>query len=112
MGKYYNYSLEVKNIGEVSATGWNVSLAIPPDCDIIQVYNTSNNEKGNWSATTRKINWPVPLLTVYNYMRVHSKFIFLFLQNIRILRLIKHLWYVISKIIFHKNAIEPFFIVA
>ncbi|MCK5063308.1 MAG: hypothetical protein KAR23_05240, partial [Candidatus Aenigmarchaeota archaeon] len=49
----YNYSLKVTNIGD-NATGsdWNVTLDIPEECNITQVYDS-----GTWNDTTRKITW-------------------------------------------------------
>ncbi|MCK5594287.1 MAG: hypothetical protein KAI18_03530, partial [Candidatus Aenigmarchaeota archaeon] len=49
----YNYSLKVTNIGDVATgTGWNVTLDIPIECNITQVYDS-----GDWNDTTRKITW-------------------------------------------------------
>jgi hypothetical protein len=65
LSKHYNYSLEVKNIGAGTATGWNVSMNIPVDCNISQVYSG-----GNWDEPTRKIRWNMTDLEIYsaNYL--------------------------------------------
>jgi hypothetical protein len=54
----YNLSLKVRNIGDL-ATGneWNVSLAIPSECNITAVYNS-----GTWNSTSRLITWQLPNL--------------------------------------------------
>jgi len=65
LSKHYNYSLEVKNIGDVNATLWNVTLDIPVDCNVTYIYNNSDNLEGVWNSTTRKINWALANLTQY-----------------------------------------------
>jgi len=57
----YNYSLKVANIGD-NATGsdWNVTLYIPSECNITQVYDS-----GIWNEPSRFITWALPDLAPY-----------------------------------------------
>ena len=60
LGKLYNYSLEVNNIGDVTATNWNVTAGIPSYCNVTSIFNN-----GVWHSDTRKIEWSLPNLAVY-----------------------------------------------
>ncbi|RKY29960.1 MAG: hypothetical protein DRP74_07910, partial [Candidatus Omnitrophota bacterium] len=60
LGKLYNYSLEVENIGDITATGWNVTLYVPPQCEFIRAL-----QNGTWTSTTRKIEWSLQSTAVY-----------------------------------------------
>ncbi|MFH1290654.1 MAG: hypothetical protein ABIH92_04570, partial [Nanoarchaeota archaeon] len=62
LNRSYNYSLEVKNIGGATATGWNVTLDIPYDCNIS---NATYNINGNWNETNREITWNITDIAVY-----------------------------------------------
>ena len=61
LGKYYNYSLKVTNIGDITASGWNVSLFVPSSCDFI-----SAMQNGAWTAGTRKVEWNLSVTDVYS----------------------------------------------
>ncbi|MFB6215923.1 MAG: hypothetical protein ABEJ72_03005, partial [Candidatus Aenigmatarchaeota archaeon] len=37
---------------------WNVSVEIPPSCNLVDIYNTSENEEG--VSTSTGIKWPLP----------------------------------------------------
>ncbi|MBU4352969.1 MAG: hypothetical protein KJ939_07880, partial [Nanoarchaeota archaeon] len=60
VGKIYNYSLEAKNIGDTVASGWNVTVKIPTDCNVSNIYN-----EGVWHPSNRKIEWNLSVLSVY-----------------------------------------------
>ncbi|MCK9371409.1 hypothetical protein M0R04_15955, partial [Candidatus Dojkabacteria bacterium] len=60
ISKNYNYSLEVKNIGDINATGWNVTLRIPIDCNVSYPYSD-----GVWNETLRLVVWNLTELEVY-----------------------------------------------
>ncbi|MBU2638069.1 MAG: hypothetical protein KJ955_03790, partial [Nanoarchaeota archaeon] len=60
LGKLYNYSLKVTNVGDIAASGWNVTLLVPPTCDFITAM-----QNGAWAAATRKIEWNLSASGVY-----------------------------------------------
>ncbi|RKY30030.1 MAG: hypothetical protein DRP74_07785, partial [Candidatus Omnitrophota bacterium] len=61
LNKLYNYSLEVENVGDVTATGWNVTLLVPTECEF---FGATNN--GAWSSSERKIEWELANVEVYD----------------------------------------------
>ncbi|MFH1711273.1 MAG: hypothetical protein ABH840_03105, partial [Nanoarchaeota archaeon] len=62
ISKNYNYSLEVKNIGDGTATGWNVTLSVPFICNVSDA--TVND--GVWNESSRKIKWNLPEVAKYS----------------------------------------------
>ena len=63
----YNYSLNVTNIGDVSSGIWNISLAVPPACNI-------TNATGTINTTNNTINWTIPDTAVREFclVQLHS----------------------------------------
>ncbi|MGB9693770.1 MAG: hypothetical protein ACPLYF_02900, partial [Fervidobacterium sp.] len=66
LNKNYNYSLKVTNIGDITASGWNVTLLVPSECNVTAIYNS-----GSWNETSRKITWQLPDLGVYSSTRLN-----------------------------------------
>src|SRR3989339_638603 len=58
LNKDYNYSLKVTNVGESNATGWNVTLEIPEDCTILNIYSGG-------TQSNNIITWQLPTTSVY-----------------------------------------------
>jgi hypothetical protein len=61
LNKNYNYSLKVTNVGDITASNWNVSLFVPQACNVTQVFNN-----GVWNEAMRQITWQLPDLDVYS----------------------------------------------
>ncbi|RLG16179.1 hypothetical protein DRN62_04005, partial [Nanoarchaeota archaeon] len=55
--KTYNFTLIVRNIGDVPAVGWNVSLPIPSSCNVTWT-------DGSWDEQSRIIEWTLPQIGV------------------------------------------------
>ncbi|MCW1307597.1 MAG: hypothetical protein OH337_00005, partial [Candidatus Parvarchaeota archaeon] len=66
LNKEYNYGLHITNIGDTLASGWNISMFIPPGCEVVQVY-----ENGVWNQTSRKIIWSLSDLQAKNSTYLH-----------------------------------------
>ncbi|MDI6737663.1 MAG: hypothetical protein QME12_04045, partial [Nanoarchaeota archaeon] len=60
LGKYYNFSLKVTNIGDAAASDWNITLSIPSACDYI-----SSTHNGTWDSGASKAEWTLPSTAVY-----------------------------------------------
>jgi len=55
----YNYSLKTTNVGDINATGWNITLEIPSQCTVQEVFNG-----GAYNSTLEKIIWSLDSLDV------------------------------------------------
>src|SRR3989339_309233 len=64
LNKDYNYSLKVTNVGESNATGWNVTLEIPEDCTILNIYSGG-------TQSNNIITWQLPTTSVYGLQNLN-----------------------------------------
>ena len=53
----YNYTLTVINIGDLNATGWNITLTVPQQCNVPSVF-----QNGTYDDNAKLINWPLSTL--------------------------------------------------
>ncbi|MFB6217530.1 MAG: hypothetical protein ABEJ72_11305, partial [Candidatus Aenigmatarchaeota archaeon] len=70
--RLYNYSIEVKNIGDIPTYNeWNVSTNVPSSCDVTNVYENSDGENGTWMQKKEKIEWKLPNIDVDGSTRLN-----------------------------------------